>query len=162
MTWNFCIPQAVWMLKGNTAVPIWILDRSCACHRPHQISATILFQAHLQRRVWRHFHSSLRTLPNSNVSGQGFRTAFDYTNWILISLTAAWTVVGLFFSIFICGGKPANDWISSHTLRTYCIDSFKMRTGFAVSSWFLDIAIFIEPLCMVSNLWNIRVSSPVC
>ncbi|GAD97499.1 hypothetical protein MYCGRDRAFT_94394 [Paecilomyces variotii No. 5] len=84
--------------------------------------------------------------------GRAYRTPFDYANWTLIILVITWTLVFLFFEIFACGSDPAVSWSSLTSLRTKCVDTFAMQTGCAVFSWVLDLAILIEPLCMVGTL----------
>lgn len=84
--------------------------------------------------------------------GRAFRTPFDYVNWTLIILVTMWTLVFLFFEIFACGSNPAVSWSSLTSLRTRCVNTFAMQTGCAVFSWVLDLAILIEPICMVGTL----------
>ncbi|KAK4655125.1 hypothetical protein QC762_404492 [Podospora pseudocomata] len=84
--------------------------------------------------------------------GRAERTAFDYSNWILIVLVILWTVLFLFLEIFACGLRPESGWESFESLRTKCMDTFGMLTGCSVFSWVLDLAIFIEPLIMIRTL----------
>ncbi|KAI1178232.1 hypothetical protein F4777DRAFT_576289 [Nemania sp. FL0916] len=84
--------------------------------------------------------------------GRSYSTAFDYTNWILITLVILWTLVFLFFDIFACGTTPQASWESWSSLRSACINTFGLQTGCAVFSWVLDIAIFVEPLIMIRTL----------
>ncbi|KAI5865621.1 hypothetical protein GGS23DRAFT_560048 [Durotheca rogersii] len=84
--------------------------------------------------------------------GRAYRTAFDYANWILVTLVALWTVAFLFLDIFACGATPSASWESWNSLRNACIDTFGMQTGCAVFSWVLDLAIFVEPLVMIRTL----------
>lgn len=82
-------------------------------------------------------------------TGRSERTAFDISNWILITLVTLWTVAFLFLEIFACGARPSASWESFESLRTMCMDTFALQTSCAVVSWVLDLAIFIEPLVMV-------------
>lgn len=83
--------------------------------------------------------------------GRSYRTAFDYANWVLITLVILWTTVFFFFEVFACGTTPAASWTSLYSLRHACIDTFSMQTACAVFNWIMDLAILIEPLLMVRN-----------
>ncbi|KAI0384776.1 hypothetical protein F5Y04DRAFT_293082 [Hypomontagnella monticulosa] len=84
--------------------------------------------------------------------GQTHRTAFDYVNSTLIATVVLWTVVFLFFEIFICGVDPSMGWSSQESPRTGCMDTIGLQISCAVFSWVLDLAILIEPLPMVLKL----------
>ncbi|KAI1810984.1 hypothetical protein GGS20DRAFT_565175 [Poronia punctata] len=84
--------------------------------------------------------------------GRSYWTVFDYTNWTLIVLVLLWTIVFFFFEILACGSHPEASWASVTSLRTQCVDTFGLQTGGAAFSWFLDLAIFIEPLLMIRTL----------
>lgn len=86
----------------------------------------------------------MKSLP-----GQGRTTAFDYINWTLIFLVVLWTTLALFFSIFQCRLNPSAVWGTLDQLRTECFNTWQMFSTFAIFSWIMDIAILIEPLCMV-------------
>ncbi|KAI1656176.1 hypothetical protein F4813DRAFT_390857 [Daldinia decipiens] len=78
--------------------------------------------------------------------------AFGYVNWTLIALVAPWTLVFLFFDIFACRTRLAASWERWDSLRQHYVDTFGMRTGCAVFSWALDLAMLIEPLVMTLNM----------
>jgi len=93
------------------------------------------------------------TLPYTNIElGQSCTTSFDYLNWIFIALVLGWTIAFFFAEVFICGADPSMSWSSRDPLRIECVDTLVMQTCCAVSSWFLDLAILIEPLFMIGSL----------
>ncbi|PWY95511.1 hypothetical protein BO94DRAFT_619931 [Aspergillus sclerotioniger CBS 115572] len=84
--------------------------------------------------------------------GTAYRTTFDYANWTLIILVSLWTIVFFIFEIFACDRNADASWSTLYSLRHICMDTFAMQTGFAVFCWAMDMAILIEPICMVIPL----------
>lgn len=65
-------------------------------------------------------------------------------------MTAAWTVVFFLTEVLACGRDPSAAWRSLYALRHECMDTFSMMTACGMISWFLDLAILVEPILVVS------------
>lgn len=95
------------------------------------------------------YMEELQLTSSSLLPGRAFTTTFDYCNWILIVAVILWTVVFLFFEIFLCGTRPSLTWSDPHSSRHLCINPFALQTSSAVFNWVMDLAIVIEPLFVV-------------
>ncbi|KAF4627821.1 hypothetical protein G7Y89_g10325 [Cudoniella acicularis] len=78
---------------------------------------------------------------------------FSFLSWLLISITALWTLAFFFLFIFSCGTHVSANWGSRDDLLKYCREGLKHEQSLYVSEFVITILLVVLPL---PTIWNLN------